>query len=206
MSTEHQHPPQNNVRVPQRSFRARWTLGIVVAAVCSVLLAYQYLYDWEGQPCCHKQVDLAFTNWQQVGGTKLFPNIDGQSSASLAEISQYMGGVWLEESYMYVPGLNWIDPGELVLMYYAKPTRWTWHGSPPTIFTEKAWILIPVDMTYYGGTRELAGPGECSERVSFEDLRQRIQKTLDFLRENDRPNWQAVVEEHQRFLATFDEG
>jgi hypothetical protein len=51
-----------------------------------------------------------------------------------------------------------------VLMYLDRPTRWTWHGVPPTIFKEKALIIVPADIA--GGGRPKSGPGELSERVS----------------------------------------
>lgn len=31
-----------------------------------------------------------------------------------------------------------------------QPTRWAWHGPPPSMFAEKAWIIVPVDMKFYG--------------------------------------------------------
>ena len=170
-----------------------------------IVLAYYMLFDRGGQPYCHKGIDMALHNWRDANklDKTTFPNIDGSSAKSLAEIREFFG-VWekLEETYMYVPGLRTDDPGDLVLMYLPQPTRWTWHGGPPpNVFKPKGWILVPVDMKFYGNrNRDELGPGEFSEWVSFMEFKDRLQKTLDFLRDNERPNWEAVVEEHTRFL------
>jgi hypothetical protein len=134
---------------------------------------------------------------------KPFPNVNGNSRDSLYAISNGMGGYmdWVKD-YGYVPGLREDDPGELVLMYFNHPTRWAWHGVPPTIFKEKAWILIPVDFAQ--GMRPRSGPGEESERVSFDDFRNRLRRTIDFVRTNERPNWQTIVAEQTKFLNSID--
>ena len=182
-------------------------IGIVFGSIVGAILICHYrllFWDWDGQPYCHKQIDFAFMRWQEPHKftQTVFPNIDGSSAKSLAEIHESFGEMKVEEMYLYVPGLRRDDPGDLVLMYFARPTRWTWHGGPlPTIFRSKGWIMIPVDMRFYGaGIDREGGPGEFSEWVSFEEFKQRLQKTLDFLRDNERPNWEAVVEEHKRFL------
>jgi hypothetical protein len=50
------------------------------------------------------------------------------------------------------------------------------------------------------GGRPPSGPGELSERVSLAEFRSRLQRTLDFVRTNERPNWQTIVAEHAKFL------
>ena len=131
--------------------------------------------------------------------TNAFPNATGHSADSLALIRDEMGGQmdWAQ-SYRYVPGLHRDDPGDLILMYLVQPTRWTWHGPPPTVFTPKAWIVVPLDFTMSGPLA--AGRGELSERVSLDMFRSRLRRTLDFIRTNERPSWQTVVAEHTRFL------
>ena len=117
-----------------------------------------------------------------------------------------MGGymVWAKD-YNYVPGLRENDPADLVLMYFNRPTRWNWHGHPPTIFKEKAWIIIPVDFDMGVNFRPHTGQGgECSERVSLDEFRSRLRRTLDFVRTNERPNWQTVVAEHSKFLESIE--
>ncbi len=114
--------------------------------------------------------------------------------------------------YRYVPGLQKGDPSDLVLAYFVKPTRYLHHGSPGTIFTEKKWIIVPLDFAGSHGSltagqppRNMGLTGECSENVSLAEFRQRLQKTLDYLRDNNRPHWQTVVEEHTKFLDSIPE-
>ena len=182
-----------------------WILiGVAIAALTAGIAVYLFvLTDRSGRPYCHKQVDMAFHDWQDLNKTKQFPNVNGCSTDSLAEIKQHLGGVDLSDSYMYVPGLKRDDPGDLVLMYLRQPTRWTWHGERPSIFRDTAWILVPVDMKFYGPGRD-AGPGEFSERVSFKEFRRRLAKTLEFLKENQRPHWKEVVKEHRDFLQSLE--
>ena len=158
-----------------------------------------WLFDQEGKPACHKQVDLVIRFWQDEHKTRAFPNADGDGAESLNEVKELANYPELKSHYSYVPGLTRDDPGDLVLFYINKPTRWTWHGPVPTIFKSKQWILVPIDMKFYGG-REDAGPGEFSERVSFDEFRKRLRKTLDYLKAKERPNWERIVKQHSEFL------
>lgn len=162
---------------------------------------YGLFVDPSAQPVCHKQVHGLLQHWQDVHKAREFPNVQGDSLASLAEIDPRDDLRNFKSNYNYVPGLTRDDPDELVLLYVNRPTRWTWHGQPPTIFTDHAWILVPVDMKTFGRReRNQLAPGEFSERVSFDEFRQRLQKTLDYLKTQQRPNWEAVVKEHSEFL------
>lgn len=116
---------------------------------CAVAASF-LLLDSSGQPCCHKQVDLALSLWlgEQEQENQQFPNADGSSAKSLAWIAPYLNGEDLSDRYMYVPGLSRSAPGDLVLMYVRQPTRWVWHGSTPWVVDEKAWVVVPVDMTH----------------------------------------------------------
>lgn len=133
-----------------------------------------------------------------------FPNENGVGSDSLAAISESMGGNmdWATD-YNDVPGLREDDPGDLVLMYFNRPTRWVMHVSPPTIFAEKAWIVVPVDFAM--ANRPPAGPGELSERISVDEFRIRLKKTIDFVRSHERPHWQKIVAEHTKFLDSIED-
>lgn len=181
-----------------------WVGGAVAAIVGLAFGYYCVILDWSDRPFCHKQVMLSFLQWMGDQGmdfnshTNAFPNVQGDGMESLATIREYMGGhmEWAED-YRYVPGLREDDPGDLVLMYFDRATRWTWHGPPPTIFEERAWIIVPVDFSM--GVRPLSGPGELSERVTKEEFRRRLSNTLDFIRTNERPYWQTVVAEHAGF-------
>ena len=194
----------------------RIILWMVVAPAVLIGLAFGYYYlilDWNGRPTCHKGFMLSFlTVMHESGGDiandpRPFPNVKGLSRDSLETIREGMAGHmdWAKD-YNYVPGLREDDPADLVLMYFNRPTRWNWHGShTPTIFAAKAWIIIPVDFGAGLGSRpHSANGGECSERVSLTDFRNRLRQTLDFVRTNQRPNWQTVVAEHEKFLESIE--
>ena len=179
---------------------AWWRIVTVVALLGLPFIYYNFILDRHPPPFCHKQIYFAFHTWMVDSKTNAFPNAGGIGADSISLMNEQMGGLTWSKNYKYVPGLCVGDPGDLVLMYVAHPTRWTWHGSTPTIFRQKQWILVPLDFKSEGPDRAGAGPGELSERVSSEEFRRRLQRTLDFLRTNTRPNWETVVAEHARFL------
>lgn len=189
-----------------------WIAGTLAVLIGSALGYYNFILDWEGKPFCHRQIMSAFVHSMHEPGVdfandpKPFPNVKGVGGDSLATMRDGMNGHmdWAKD-YRYVPGLQEDDPGDLVLMYFNRPTRWNWHGAPPTIFKEKAWIIIPVDFGMGLDFRPHTGQvGECSERVSLDEFRIRLRRTLDYVRTNERPNWQTIVAEHTKFLDSFD--
>jgi hypothetical protein len=189
-----------------------WIGGIGGLLAIVVGLWFSYNHFMEGRPYCHEGFMLGFLTWMHENGmdpsshANAFPNIKGMGADSLATISNGMAGhmEWAKD-YRYVPGLHEDDPGDLLPMYLDCPTRWTWHGSPPKVFMfkEKAWLVIPVDFTM-GARRPSPGGGELSERVSRDEFRSRLRRTLDFVRTNERPRWQTVVAEHTKFLDSID--
>jgi hypothetical protein len=180
--------------------RSTQWVGGGFAALALGLGYYCLILDWQGRPFCHKQIDGAFMEWMgEHGGnvnshTNAYPNTDGKGAESLAAIGQYMRDMDWARNYRYVPGLRQDDPPDLVLLYLDRPTRWVWHGQPPTVFRQEAWMIIPLDW------RPVPGSGELSEQVSLGEFRARLKRTLDFVRTNERPNWQTVVAEHTKFL------
>jgi hypothetical protein len=185
----------------------RW-FAIVVFVLLFIQAVYvRFILDWRGQPVCHKGLMFAFEAWTDEGDTNAFPNIAGSGRDSLRELRDEYPRAHLEDRYGYVAGLHRDDPGDLILMYVNKPTRWVWHGVPKTIFDRQAWIVVPVDFTMgLHATRntKVIGAGECSETLSTEQFLSRLQLTLDFVRTNNRPNWQAVVAEHTKFLESLE--
>jgi hypothetical protein len=188
-----------------------WVGGTLAVLVGLAFGCYNFVLDWQGRPFCHKQIMLSFLAVMYPSGGDLtndrqpFPNVKGLSQDSLAAISDSMAGymAWTND-YNYVPGLREDDPPDLVLMYFNQPTRWNWHGSPPTIFQKKAWIIIPVDWSGVGFRTHTGQIGECSERVSLDEFRRRLQGTLDFIRTNERPNWRTIIAEHEKFLDSIE--
>ena len=187
-----------------------WIAATTIAILFVLAFGYyHFILDWEARPICHKGFMFAFYEWMSDNGrdsntqTNEFPNINGMGADSLATISKGMGSQMAGAGdYGYVPGLRQGDPGDLVLLYLKRPTRWTWHGAPPTIFKMKAWMVVPVDFEM--GVRSQAGVGELSERLSLAEFRRRLRRTLDFIRTNERPHWRAVVAEHTKFLHSIE--
>ena len=186
-----------------------WIGGLFIVLVALAFGYYRLILDWAGRPTCHKCVMSGFKIWMEDNGmdinsqTNAFPNTNGFGAVSLTAISNGMAGHmdWAQ-AYRYVPGLREDDPGDLVLLYLDRPTRWTWHGPAPTIFKEKAWMIVPVDFAM--AARSTPGGGELSERVSLAEFRSRLRGTLDYVRTNERPHWQTVVAEHTKFLDSIE--
>ena len=186
-----------------------WSAGFLAMLIVLVVGYCGLILDWSGRPICHKQILSAFQieiYGDLANGTKPYPNVKGKSRDSLASVSASFGGYmgWTN-NYNYIPGLREDDPPDLVLMYFNHPTRWNWHGAPPAIFKKKAWIVIPVDFDLGAGFRPHTNElGECSERMSTDEFCKRLRGTLDFVRTNQRPNWQTVVAEHGKFLDSLE--
>ncbi len=151
-----------------------------------------------GKPVCHKAVNSAFLSWQDQNATTGFPNVAGRSTDSLAQCDELLQNDKLSGRYMCIPGLTRDDPGELVLLYMATPTRWTWHGERPSRTAPLKWLVVPVDFRM--GNREFDGNGEQSEQLTDDQFLARLEKTLQFIEENERPNWESIVKEHRAFL------
>ena len=173
----------------------RWAIITVGVLVLIPVVYFGLILDWQGRPFCHKQILLGLLTWSDEAHTKAFPNVRGLSWDSILAFQEEMAGTNWARHYKYVPGLHQDDPGDLVMLYFDQPTRWIWHGAPSTVFRKKAWILVRVDFT---------GPGECSEEVSTPEFERRLQRTLDFIRTNERPNWQTVIAEHEKFLKELE--
>jgi hypothetical protein len=189
------------------SRRILWTVVLLVLIVGLPAFVYFVIYDHQNEPFCHKAVFLGFLEYFDEQKTDVLPNVDGRSADSIAPMLKYWGDQSWADTYRYVPGLKKGDPGDLVLMYMPEPTRYIWHSYPQTIFAEKKWILIPLDFGWHAfqmGAAEVKRDiplfGEECERVSLNELQSRLKKTLDYLRDSNRPNWQTVVAEHETFL------
>lgn len=180
-----------------------WMGRLAVVLTALAVAYFFFMLDWSGRPFCHKQYYAGFGIWMDHDKTNAFPNAGGRSSDSLMAIREEMGGGtgWAKH-YRYVPGLQQDDPGRLVLLYFDSPTRWTWHGQPPTVFEEKAWLVVPVDFTQ--GSRPMSGVGEMSERLTTEEFKRRLGETIEFVRTNSRPHWQEIVAEHTKFLESLE--
>jgi hypothetical protein len=70
-------------------------------------------------------------------------------------------------------------------------------------------LAVPLDFTGPGfgkgaRNREIPYSGEECERLTLEHFKMRLRKTLKFLEDNNRPNWQTVVAENEAFLKSLE--
>jgi hypothetical protein len=186
-----------------------WLAVVLVALVGAPASCLLLKANHENEPFCHKGLNLAIYNYLYTQKMDLLPNVDGRSAESLRVLDRYMGDEVWEGAYRYVPGLRKGDPGDLVVAYMTKPTRYRMHDDPVIVFNEKKWMAVPIDFMHNGPgkwvEREVLDWGEDSERLTLDEFRSRLKKTLDFLRDNERPNWQTVVEENEAFLKSIEE-
>lgn len=171
-------------RVAQVFIGGVTALALVVAAL--------FVLRSGPRPVCHRAVDGAFQQWMfETGHTNIYPNASGMASNSLASIEPYLGHD--VQRYGYVPGLSYDDPKDLVLLYIR--TRYTWHGDTThTIFSPERWLVL---------SPEVIGVGTCpegGELVDAPELKRRLQMTVAFLRDHERPYWQVVAQEQSNFL------
>jgi hypothetical protein len=96
--------------------------------------------------------------------------------------------------YAYVAGLHYDDPEDLVLMYLKRPTAYTWHSDTThTVFSPRRWMVLSPNI-------QSGACPEGGELLETTDFKRRLQKTVAFLREQQRPYWQAVAQEQADFL------
>ena len=106
--------------------------------------------------------------------------------------------------YGYVPGLQEGDPNDLVMMYLREKTRRHWNGDHSGSFLRAPrWMVIGPDFYDDAGREE--GSYECGRLQTTAEFRQRLQRTLDFLKSNNRLNWTNAIKEHSAFLKTIKE-
>lgn len=158
---------------------------------------------------CTRILQAGFEQWwmtERIDANKdrYYPNVGGNSRESFTLIVPYIkGGENTLRNYGYVPGLRTSDPRDLILMYYKQRTKFLFHMDCLTPFealTRKpGWIVIPPGDE--PGTRT---PGildaEGSDWIDASEFIRRLQATLDFLKENNRPNWENVAREQTEFL------
>jgi len=96
------------------------------------------------------------------------------------------------QQYRYVPGLRSDDPKDVVLMYMQ--TRYTWESDGThTIFSPPRWLVLSPEIM--SGTCPEGG-----ELLDTPEFKRRLQMTIAFLKEHQRPSWQVVAEEQSNFL------
>ena len=165
---------------------------IVGIAALALVVAMRLALRSGPRPACHPAVNGAFQQWMlENGHTNVYPNASGTQSNSLKLIERYYSGHDIQR-YGYVPGLSYDDPKDLVLMYVR--TRYTWHGDTThTIFSPERWLVLS----------PIVDDGPCpegGELVDTPEFKRRLQATLAFLKDHERPYWQVVAQEQSNFL------
>ena len=83
-------------------------------------------------------------------------------------------------------------------MYLKEQTCYTWHGDHEhNAFSPKKWMVLSPDF------RESETGPEGGELLDTPQFKERLLATIDFLKTNNRPNWEVVAREQMEFLATI---
>ncbi len=188
----------------------RYVKHTVIGAGLVGLLAVAWLLRFPRDPLylCQKILDGGLQQWKVEARTDVWPNVEGDGATSFAEIEDgYLSPPndhAYSRAYGYVPGLRDDDPPDLIFMYLKRMTRRTWHGDrSATLFTRKKWMALGPN--FWSSTAPSEGYPEGGELLDTSEFRRRFQKTLEFLRENNRPHWRAIVAEQTRLLETLEE-
>ncbi len=145
---------------------------------------------------CHRMLDGALQQWMLENHTNTYPNINGSRLESLSVLERYSLPLAEFRDYVYVPGLCRDDPHDLVMWYVREKSRRRWHGDTPTIFRERKWVIISPQGTSF----ETPDGEDLNYWVDTQEIRARLQKTIEFLERNSRPGWQNVARENAEFL------
>lgn len=184
-----------------KKLKLKWLIIIGVVAALILLLFANFLYHSGSRPDCNRAIDGAFQQWSltEYGRTNIFyPNANGNGSNSLAQVERYMGKEI--QRYGYVPGLSFNDSDQLVLMYLKTKTHYTWHADyDHNISSPLRWMVVSPNIVFSGHCPE---GGELLDTPEF---KRRLLLTLDFLRDNQRPYWQAVAKEQTEVLNSIKE-
>lgn len=192
----------------KRSYKIALGIGALLGLVLAGLTAVVILGPPGPNFVCHRGLDGALQQWMlETTNGVTYPNVDGSSSRSLAVLLPYLGfpdGTDVLRDYMYVPGLRSDDPETLILFYLREPSRRTWHGDTHWFGGPKRWIVLNPQFGSSDGDSPQAG-GELDEAISLTEFKNRLRATLDYLKRNNRPGWQAAEEEHMRFINSIQE-
>lgn len=88
------------------------------------------------------------------------------------------------------------------MMYLLKKTRRHWNGDHSgTLLREPKWMVIGPGFTDEAGLNE--GCYEGGRLIGTSEFRARLQRTMDFLKANNRTNWETAVKEQTGLLASL---
>jgi len=191
----------------KRSHKIALAIGALLILILAGLTAVVVMGPPGPHFVCHRLLDGALHQWmlETTNGVK-FTDVDGSSSRSLALVLPHLGlnDTNALRDYMYVPGLRSDDPDNLILFYLREPSRRTWHGDTHCFSGPKRWIVLNPRMSSPDSDSGRAG-GEADEAISLAEFKDRLHATLDYLKRNERPGWQAAEQEHTRFINSIQE-
>ena len=156
---------------------------------------------------CHRLLDGALQQWMlETSNGVTYPNVDGSSSRSLAVLVPYVDprDTNVLCDYRYVPGLRSDDPDNLLLFYMRESSSRTWHGDTHWFRSDKRWVVLNPHMSTPDNV-DARGWSECGEGITTGQFKARLKATLDYLKSQGRPGWQAATAEHTQFLNTIAE-
>ena len=157
--------------------------------------------EWEASlphADCTSIYFAALEQWMMENKQTNYPNVEGDSSRSFLALHEFIKGD-PRPDYAYIPGLRETDPPDLILLYMNRRAKSQKPGDYAPLYKlpKLKWLAIP---------HKWSGPHcERGEWLETDEFKQRIRKTLDFLKENKRPNWERIVKEHEPFLETINE-
>lgn len=176
----------------------------VVFGIIGLLVGIE-LYRHPQDPLrhCQKGLIAEFDFWQMDNHTNVYPNVDGDSILSFAQFGKIPRIAEYAMDYGYIPGLHSDDPKDLVLMYLKQKTRRTWNGDRHyNRYTEKMWMVFVPNLFRAAHGEDLPEGGT---RETTAEFKRRLQKTFDFLKENNRLHWENIVKEHTAFMNSIKE-
>jgi|ERR1019366_1062203 hypothetical protein len=191
----------------KRSRKTALAIGALLVLVLAGLTTAVVLGPPGPHFVCHRLLDGALEQWMlETTNGVTFPNVDGSSSQSLRLVLPYLGlnDTNALRDYMYVPGLRSDDPDNLILFYLREPSRRTWHGDTHWFSGPKRWVVLNPRMSSPDSDSARAG-GELCEAISSAEFKDRLRATIDYLKQNKRPNWEAAEQEHMRFISSIQE-
>jgi hypothetical protein len=186
---------------------AKYTV-IAAGAICLLAVAFSLRFPRDPLYLCQKILDGGLEQWKLEAGTNVWPNVEGNSGKSFAQIEKPYLSPSDDHAYSlaygYVPGLKDDDPPDLIFMYLKRMTRRTWNGDhSASAFARKKWMVFSPNFWGNGDIAAICPEG--GELVDTAEFRRRFQKTLEFLRDNNRPHWKAVVAEQTQFLNSLEQ-
>jgi hypothetical protein len=175
----------------------KWRAAMIVVGVLALFAVTPFVLRSGPRPICHVLIDGALQQWMlETGHTNDYPNAAGVGSNSLAMIQPFIGQEI--QQYEYVPGLRWDDSKELVLMYMRSQTHYTWHGDAAhAVFSPRRWMVLSPNFPNNGTCPE---GGELLDTPEF---KRRLETTISFLRNHQRPYWQTSFKEQSDFLKSI---